>query len=72
MKLIDRLNERIDVLEAELSAAKKRERDMFKALSPSCNGRYPISFDCKWVFGQHRCSMSVCPNINRMKAKVKL
>ena len=30
MKLIDRLNERIDVLEAELSAAKKRERDNWK------------------------------------------
>lgn len=38
-------------------------RAIFAAMAPSCNGRYPISGDCKWVHGQHSCSMGVCPNL---------
>jgi hypothetical protein len=58
-----------EVVMAELRAAKREKRDMFKAMSPSCNGRYPISGDCKWVHGQHSCSMGVCPNLKKAKVK---
>lgn len=55
----------VKTLGEQLRACQREKRKMFAAMSPSCNGRYPISGDCKWVFGQHHCSMGVCPNLKR-------
>lgn len=51
----------IDGLRLRLRAAQREKREMFAKLSPSCTGRYPISGDCKWCYGQIKCQLRTCP-----------